>query len=108
MWLVHEDKRKEGKWEVAWMWLPHFLASDKSLHKWVAEKMTKEFKGTMLEGDVHNMYPPSMTPILKRMHDRVIELLIEKYPIPGLRGYLEAIVYVQPEEELTDGVAVEG
>jgi hypothetical protein len=105
MWLVHEDATKDGKWQVAWMWMPHFLAVDGSLHKFVGEKMTEEFKGTMLEGDVHNMYPPSLTPILQRMHNRVIDLILEKYPINGLRGYLESIKDIHPDEESTDALA---
>ena len=102
MYLVHEDRVKGGRWQVAWTWLPFFLASDGELHKWVAEKMTKEFKGTTLEGDVHSMYPPSMIPILVRMHNKVIALILEKYPIPGLQQYLESVMNVQPEEELEE------
>lgn len=100
MYLVHEDKTKDGRWQIAWTWMPFFLASDQSLHKSVSKAMTEEFRGTMLEGDVHNMYPPSMTPILERMHKKVVDLIIEQYPIPGLREYLNAIEGVQPEEKI--------
>jgi hypothetical protein len=110
MWLIHEDAKKKGRWQVAWSWLPYFLATDRALHKWVGERMTEKFKGSKLEGDVHNMYPPTMTPLLMDMHKEVINLILERYPIQGLRAYLEATVHVQPEEaeEKSDGVAVEG
>lgn len=103
MYLVHEKKHRDGRWEVAWMWLPHFLAADKELHKDVDQKMTLAFKGTMLEGDAMSMYPPSMTPILEMMHRKVIELILEKYPIPGLKELLEAYSHLQPDKELKTG-----
>lgn len=108
MYLVHEKKGKAGKWEVAWMWLPHFLAADRELHRHIDKAMTKEFKGTMLHGDVYNMYPPSMTPILEDMNKRLIELIVEKYPIPGLKGFLDGYAALQPDEETRDDVAVGG
>ena len=95
MYLVHEKKEKTGKWEVAWMWLPHFLAQDKSLHQYVAEKMTDIFKGEALEDD-----PAQRNLLLKRMHNEVIRLIMDKYPMPGLRPYLEATIHLNPEEEL--------
>ena len=95
MWLVHEDKAKDGRWQVAWMWLPHFLASDQSLHRYVADKMTEEFKGTMFEDDISAERTVS---ILKPMHDRVVGLILERYPIRGLKEYLNAIQSVSPEE----------
>ncbi len=103
MYLVHEKKHRDGKWEVAWMWMPHFLAADKELHKRVDQKMTETFKGTMLEGDAMSMYPPSMTPILEMMNRKVIELVLEKYPISGLKELLEAYAHLQPDKELTTG-----
>ena len=107
MYLIHEKKHQDGRWEVAWMWLPHFLAADSELHKHVDREMTGEFKGTMLEGDVMNMYPPSMTPILEKMHQKVIDLILEKYPIHGLRRFLEGYTYLRPDEENVDGVATQ-
>lgn len=109
MWLIYEDKKTEGTWQVSWSWLPFFLATDQALHKWVGERMTEKFKGSRLQGDVYSMYPPSMTPLLMDMHKAVIDLILERYQIQGLRAYLEAIVHVRPEEgEKPDGVAVEG
>lgn len=102
--MIYEDKVKKGRWQVAWTWLPFFLSSNRDLHKFVAQKMTEEFRGSTVEGDVMSMYPPSMTPLLQKMHDRVISLILEKHPIPGLRQYLEAIIHVHPEEDPNDVV----
>ncbi len=93
MFLAYERKDKSGTWEVAWMWFPHFLAMDKELHKSVAEKMTTLFKGESFE---EGKPPPAL---LQRMHEQIIKLTLEKYPIPGLRQYLEAVIYLQPEEQ---------
>lgn len=93
MYLAHKRKDKPGEWEIAWMWFPHFLAIDKELHKTVATKMTALFKGECFE----NGEPPQA--LLQRMHEQVIKLTLEKYPIPGLRQYLEAVIYLQPEEQ---------
>jgi len=92
MFLAHERKDKTGTWEVAWMWLPHFLASDAELHKYVASKMTEVFKGEMFEEQ-------EAQSLIQNMHEQIIKLILEKYPIPGLRQYLEAVIYLQPEEE---------
>lgn len=90
MYLVHQKKAKDGKWEVAWMWLPHFLAQDRSLHQYVAERMTESFKGQMVEED---------EALVILMHNEVIRLIMEKYPIPGLRPYLEATIHLDPETQ---------
>ena len=95
MYLVHEKKAKTGKWEVAWMWLPHFLAQDKSLHKYVAEKMTSVFKGEPVEEEASQR-----NLLLLQMHNEVIRLIMDKYPIPGLRQSLEATIHLDPEEKL--------
>jgi hypothetical protein len=90
--LVHEKKQKDGKWEVAWMWLPHFLATDVNLHKMVDRRMTEEFKGQMVkEGTTHH---------LEQMHKKVIDLILEQYPILGLRGLLESYAQLDPEQRL--------
>lgn len=87
MYLVHQKKAKDGKWEVAWMWLPHFLAQDQSLHLYVEKKMTETFKGRIVEGST----------LVIQMHEEVIRLIMEKYPIHGLRLYLGATIHLDPE-----------
>ena len=93
MYLVHEHKVTKGKWEVAWMWLPHFLAADRELHKFVDRKMTERFKGEIADAGT-----PSEEMLVSKMHQTVLDLILEKYPIQGLRGFLEGYILLQPEE----------
>lgn len=92
MYLVHQKKHLEGKWEVAWMWLPHFLAADQALHKYVDQQMTATFKGEQVEDE-------KAYSLVERMHQKVVDLLLERYPIPGLRRFLEGYVHLRLEEE---------
>ena len=77
MYLVHPKKGSTTKWEVAWIWLPHFIAADTTLVKHVDNVLTEENRGK----------PPSQ----EAMHLRVIELIVEKYTFTGLKEYLHAI-----------------
>ena len=92
MYLVHQKKHHDGKWEVAWMWLPHFLAADQSLHKYIDQKMTESFKGQVVENG-------EASQLIQQMHQKVLDLILEKYPIPGLRRFLEGYVHLRPDEE---------
>jgi len=97
MFLVHETKNKTGKWQVAWMWLPHFLAADPALHKYVGQKMTETFKGQVVDED-----PARRNHFLLQAHNEAIRLILEKYPIPGLRQYLESTIHLNPEEGMPE------
>lgn len=96
MFLVHEKKEQTGKWEIAWMWLPHFLASDASLHKHVGQMMTEKFKGATVEDD-----PGMKNTLMMEMHNEVVKLITERHPIPGLRQHLESLIHIHPDGEET-------
>ena len=83
-WLVHERKGSPGKWEVAWTWMPYFLASDKELIKYVDEKMTEELSKAQLS--------------VPEMHKKVLELILQRHSMLGLKHYLEAVIHVYPDE----------
>jgi hypothetical protein len=89
MLLVHEIKGRQGKWEVAWTWLPYFLASDRDLIRKVDKEMTKEVR-TAIRLDLPE------EDLLVRMHNKVIDLVVGAYPITGLRSYLEGLSEVEP------------
>ena len=98
MLLVHQKKNNLKRWEVAWMWIPHFLAADLNLVKHVDEVMSDEFKGVKLpRTDEPILYHQELMKVGRKMHDRVIDLVLEKYPMKGLREYLEAALQVDPE-----------
>lgn len=92
MYLIHQKKHRDGKWEVAWMWLPHFLAADQALHKYVDQKMTEAFKGELVEEE-------QVAHLLERMHQKLLDLVLEKYPVPGMRKFLEGYIHLRPGEE---------
>jgi hypothetical protein len=87
MLLVHPKTIGHGKWEVKWTWLPYFLAADIELIKHVDKVMTQEYSGAEVEENQDLQ--------LLNMHNRVVELITEKYPIPGLINYLYAIAHVE-------------
>jgi len=87
--LVHEIKGRPGKWEVAWTWVPYFLASDRDLIRRVDKEMTKEVR-TAVRLDLPE------EDLLLRMHNKVIDIVVGAYPIPGLRLYLEGLREVDP------------
>jgi len=89
MFLVHQKKGLQGKWEVAWMWLPHFLAADRELHKLVDTELTKAFKGRQVE---------DLQKLSSEMHNKLLELIQLRHPIPGLRRFLEGYLFLRPEE----------
>lgn len=88
MLLVHEIKGRRGKWEVAWTWMPYFLASDRDLIRKVDKEMTKEVR-TALRLDLPE------DDLLLRMHNKVIDLVVAAYPVQGLRLYLEGLREVE-------------
>lgn len=90
MLLVHEKKGFVGKWEVAWTWLPYFLAADRDLHKEVDQKMTAEFKGMSSEPEGR---------LIISMNERVKEIILARHPISGLKGLLDAYSSVILKEE---------
>ena len=88
MLLVQEIKGRVGKWEIAWTWMPYFLASDRDLIKRVDKEMTKELR-TALRLDLPE------EDLLRRMHNKVLDLVVAAYPLPGLREYLEGLEKVE-------------
>lgn len=89
MLLVHRGKHNPGKWEVAWTWLPYFLAADQLLHRHVDKAMTARWKG------VEN---PGLSEV-RKMHMMVIDLILERYPIQGLGTYLQASMAVTVSDD---------
>ena len=99
MYLVYEKKNFPGKWAVSWMWLPHFLAADRDLHRHVDRTMTEEFRGTMIDGNASGdpRQNPQLQALVEKLNTRVMDLILEKYPIAGLRQMLDSYGRVEPE-----------
>jgi len=100
MYLVYEKKNLAGKWAVAWMCLPHFLAADRELHKLVDQTMTEEFRGTIVDSGEKNS--PPIIALVEKLNNRVIALILEKYPIRGLRHLLDTYAGLEPGEKFDE------
>lgn len=97
--LVARKKTRESEmgsprvtYEVRAMYLPFFLAADQNLLLHLDQRLREKFQGErMFEGD---------TSIEDKMDGWMIDAVIEKYPILGLREVLEAIANMKPEQRI--------
>ena len=87
MLLVFQDKKKPGRINIAWPWVPFFIGDNKVLIEQVKEDLYSQYSNCVVD-----------TALLKRMHHTVIDSISARLPIKGLREYLEAIEDVIPEE----------
>jgi hypothetical protein len=73
-----------GKLELNYMWLPTFIGMSNRMKMELEQKLAPELVGKELtEG------------MLDLAHERVVDFILEKFPLPGLRDYLDAIKFVQ-------------
>jgi hypothetical protein len=80
MLLVHQRKANPRVLEVAWTWVPFWLAADKNLIAKIDQELTKQFKGQ------------EMTPDLLVELDKMVKSkILEAYKIQGLDKVLEAL-----------------
>jgi hypothetical protein len=73
-----------GVTELAWMWMPTFIGLNNMLKKEIEVEISKWLVGKLATDDV-----------LDAAHDKVIEIVCEKFPLPGLRDYLDALKFVE-------------
>lgn len=75
---------KPGKVELAFMWLPGFIAFDGRLKAELEDKLAPELVGRELTEET-----------LDWAHERVLDFICEKHAaIPGLRDFLDAVKFV--------------
>ena len=91
MQVIYQTKDSEGnltrKWDVQWTWLPHFIATNPDIIKYVADKMTETYGGKTVTRELQ-----------KDMHRSVIDFICEKLLTKGLKSYLLGLDFVVPEE----------
>lgn len=85
--LVGPKKDVRSTWEVYWGYLPYFLAADLELIKTVDARMKELYAGS--EDD------PERARFLSKT---VIKLILEKYPMKGLKEALTALEAMSPQE----------
>lgn len=66
------------------MWLPTWLGENHQFKKNLEEKLRKDVEGKELTDEV-----------LNEIHDKIIDFIVEQYPIPGLFDYLDGLKYVE-------------
>ena len=72
-----------GVIELTWMWLPTFIGMSTAMKKEIESRVAPLLVGK-----------PATDDVLGAAHDRVIEIICEKYQLPGLKDYLEAVKFV--------------
>lgn len=71
----------DGVLELNFMWLPTWLGMNAKFKRELEKELADKFRGrTTAEMDA--------------IHEEVIDYIIEKYPLPGLRDYLDGIKFV--------------
>lgn len=81
--LLVEQTGSNGIWEVKWMWMPVFLASNRELLKEVDQHLNQLFAGQDI--------PKSGV-----LDKAVINFICKKFPMQGLREALESIQKIDP------------
>jgi hypothetical protein len=80
------------EYEVRLLYLPFFLASNQTLIQHLDRRLRERFQGqTVFEGDPK---------VEQEMTQVVIDAVLEKHPIQGLREVLEAIAAMVPGQRI--------
>jgi hypothetical protein len=74
---------EHGVLELNYMWLPTFLGQNSGLKKYIEEMISPEVVGKTVT-----------TQLMDDVNTRVIDIICEKYPLNGLRDYLDGIKFV--------------
>lgn len=77
------QKAGPGEVELNFMWLPTFIGMNVSVQKEIEKELHPVLQGKPLTEDT-----------LRDAHDRVIDFLCQKFPLEGLRDYLDAVKFV--------------
>lgn len=75
-----------GRLELRWTWLPYWLAAGPALHD--------ELQALMRDVVVMNGMPLTEDS-LDRIHTFVIDMIVKRFTIEGLREYLVGLCYVR-------------
>ena len=80
--LIHLTK--PGHLEVNFMWLPTWLGINRAVKDVLEQDLNSKVVGI-----------PATEENLDAINEMVLESLLQKYPITGLRDYLEGLKFVQ-------------
>jgi hypothetical protein len=77
---------RPGVYEVRWMFLPTFIGQNVPMMKQLETELTKTFVGR-----------PAEDSVLDEVHEYVLNWIAKKFPLNGIRQYLEGISFVREE-----------
>lgn len=88
-----------GVVEFCYAWAPTFIGMNTRLLQEMESRLGEALEGQAITDAT-----------LDRAHDLVVAFLLERFPIPGLRDYLDAIKFVQdrPGQEAVAAVPAAG
>lgn len=72
-----------GVIQLNFMWLPTFLGMNTIFKKEIEAKIAPKLVGK-----------PMTDEVLDAAHEEIIGLILEKYPLPGLSDYLDALKFI--------------
>jgi hypothetical protein len=73
-----------GKLELNFMWLPTFIGLNSKMKIELEKELAPELVGK-----------PMTEEVLDFAHDKVVEFILKRFPLEGLRDYLDALKFVQ-------------
>ena len=72
----------KGVLELNYMWLPTWLGLNQRFKEKLEKDLTEKFKGRLSSE-------------LDDIHEEVIDYIVEAFPLPGLRDYLDGVKFVE-------------
>lgn len=82
--FVFEKPSEPGTLDIAWTWMPFFVAIDHDLQRSAVSSLNNELVGRELDQEV-----------LAYANRRLIELVCERHPMPGFGRWLADIEHVE-------------
>ena len=73
-----------GVLELTWMWLPTWIGMNYRLKERLDQMLAEEIEGKRATPEV-----------LDKLNDRVLGILAQECPLPGLVDYLDGLKFVQ-------------
>jgi len=73
--------------ELNFMWLPTWLGQNAKFKQQLEKDLAPKIRGMEMT-----------EPNLDKIHDMVLDYIVEKFPIPGLFDYLDGLKFVRDKE----------